>query len=589
MNNEHHNTAAPNGHYPSKAVILGTKEESAGLLKLILGAYDQVRIIETLSDLSRLRSEGHPCRLAILTDGFPEELTIELAELVKQFLAPENMICLVKDDDEQKERKLRSAGLIYYGSYNGFAAFAEKIILHTLTDPGSRGKRPSEQRKDAAIALEKQLANSSSPLRSVARRILFLVSLTSGEAVARVIELALAVAVLALLVLPLSLILLFGKLISGSPIFASREIAGPRGVPLKLLCFSTIASPWSELPAFLELITGRLSLVGTSIEEWKPRNATPEKGYIRMIKPGIISLWDIRRTSKMAHEGQQAIEWEYVFKKHPFYDFMLMLRALPVILYSQKDSSSSPIFRLLDLDVNNLTMLEAVGAMQKCLEEEQKACIYFVNPDCLNKMVSDREYLSTLQGGEFIFPDGIGLVIAGKMLKTPLKENINGTDMLPYLSRMAAAKGYSIFLLGGKPGIAEKAAKNISSAYGVTIAGTAHGYFDHQKGNMEIIRKINSAAPDILLVGFGAPLQEKWIAEYRDQIGAKMLMGVGGLFDFYSGTIRRAPSWIREIGFEWVYRILQEPGRMWRRYVIGNPLFLFRVIKWNLLTQSQNQ
>ena len=161
--------------------------------------------------------------------------------------------------------------------------------------------------------------------------------------------------------------------------------------------------------------------------------------------------------------------------------------------------------------------------------------------------------------------------------------------MLPYICRMAAEKGYSIFLLGGKPGIAEQAGKNIGNAYGVHLAGTAHGYFNHQTESSEVIETINKSGAAILLVGFGAPLQEKWISLHRHELKPDVLMGVGGLFDFYSGTISRAPDWIREIGLEWIYRMLQEPGRMWRRYVVGNPLFLYRVMKWKIFTQSNSR
>ncbi|NTV93680.1 MAG: WecB/TagA/CpsF family glycosyltransferase, partial [Chlorobiaceae bacterium] len=115
------------------------------------------------------------------------------------------------------------------------------------------------------------------------------------------------------------------------------------------------------------------------------------------------------------------------------------------------------------------------------------------------------------------------------------------------------------------------------------------GYFDHRSESDAVIGKINSSGAAILLVAFGAPLQEIWIAEHRQKLLPRVLMGVGGLFDFYSGTIRRAPRWMREIGFEWVYRIFQEPARMWRRYVIGNPLFLYRVMKWKVFTQSNSK
>ena len=121
------------------------------------------------------------------------------------------------------------------------------------------------------------------------------------------------------------------------------------------------------------------------------------------------------------------------------------------------------------------------------------------------------------------------------------------------------------------------------------MAGTAHGYFNHRTESDTVIKEINNSGATILLAGFGAPLQEKWISRHRHELKPLVLMGVGGLFDFYSGTISRAPDWIREIGFEWAFRMLQEPGRMWRRYVVGNPLFLYRVMKWKVFTQSNSR
>jgi N-acetylglucosaminyldiphosphoundecaprenol N-acetyl-beta-D-mannosaminyltransferase len=445
------------------------------------------------------------------------------------------------------------------------------------------------QEYESVKALEERLSGRSSGVKSLMRRGLFRLSAAAAEALARIIEITAALAITLTITVPLVVILLFRKLFTGTPLFTSRTIAGARAIPIRVFRFSNIASTLRDLPLFVEVLTGRLALVGIAIKEWSDSRATPEKGYIDIEKPGVISLWNIRSSSKIAHEGQLSIEWEYIFKKHPFYDFMLLLRALPAMLYSEKSGTSSTVFRLLDINLKNLTMVEAVTLIGSDLAQKKQRSIFFANPDCFNKMISDREYFKILQTGDYIFPDGIGLVIAGKMLQTPLKENINGTDMLPYICRMAAEKGYSIFLLGGKPGIAEQAGKNIGNAYGVHLAGTAHGYFNHQTESSEVIETINKSGAAILLVGFGAPLQEKWISLHRHELKPDVLMGVGGLFDFYSGTISRAPDWIREIGLEWIYRMLQEPGRMWRRYVVGNPLFLYRVMKWKIFTQSNSR
>ena len=162
-----------------------------------------------------------------------------------------------------------------------------------------------------------------------------------------------------------------------------------------------------------------------------------------------------------------------------------------------------------------------------------------------------------------------------------LQENLNGTDLLPYLCSLAVRKGYSLYLLGAKEGVAEAMQENLESLYpGLKIAGTHHGYFDFDAEYESVIAHINESGADILLVAFGAPLQEKFIRNYRNILEPRLLMGVGGLFDFYSNQMPRAPLWMRQIGIEWVYRLFQEPKRMWKRYIIGNPLFLYRVWRW---------
>jgi len=143
--------------------------------------------------------------------------------------------------------------------------------------------------------------------------------------------------------------------------------------------------------------------------------------------------------------------------------------------------------------------------------------------------------------------------------------------------RGGGGAGRSLFLLGARPGVAAAAAQSMRQRYpALRIAGTRDGYFDAAE-EPAVIEQINASGADILLVAFGAPRQDLWLHQHRDVLAPPVRMGVGGLFDFYSGRIPRAPEWMREIGLEWAYGLLQEPGRMWRRYVIGNPLFLYRV------------
>ena len=114
----------------------------------------------------------------------------------------------------------------------------------------------------------------------------------------------------------------------------------------------------------------------------------------------------------------------------------------------------------------------------------------------------------------------------------------------------------------------------------LNIVGTKSGYFDWASDSPGIVNEINDSKANILLVAFGVPLQEKWIDENINKLNSQVIMGVGGLFDFYSGQMKRAPKWMREVGMEWLFRLIKEPKRMWKRYIIGNPLFIYRVYKW---------
>jgi N-acetylglucosaminyldiphosphoundecaprenol N-acetyl-beta-D-mannosaminyltransferase len=224
-------------------------------------------------------------------------------------------------------------------------------------------------------------------------------------------------------------------------------------------------------------------------------------------------------------------------------------------------------------------MNEAVEWIINRAQTGSQAQICFVNPDCLNLAYTNSDYLRVLVRSERVLPDGIGIHVGGRMKGTPMLENVNGTDLFPLLCASAAAVHIPFYLLGARPAVAEATAQAIRARYpGLQVAGTHDGYFAAQD-TAGVIDQINSSGAKILLVAMGAPRQDLWLAANRGQLAPPMLIGVGGLFDFYSGNMPRAPMWMREIGLEWTWRLLREPGRMWRRYLLGNPLFLYRVWK----------
>jgi len=318
------------------------------------------------------------------------------------------------------------------------------------------------------------------------RRFIFQLAYYSGRAVNRLIELIIVLPVVLLLTLPCTLVFFVRKMVTGKAVFAPRDIVGRNGARITIYPLNSPNRFIATLSLFGHVITGQLAITGTVITDWEDRRSGLEQGYIRSIKPGIFSLWYVRQASKIAHEGHDAIEWEYVFKKNILFDFFLLLRTIPAFFYQSDTPGNDDILSLFGLDIANMTMREAIELLGKSIRENKSTAVFYVNPDCLNKIFSDQEYFQILKQADLVLPDGIGLTIAGNMLQTPLKENVNGTDMLPFLCQMAAREDYSLFLLGGRPGVADTMAEKLRNTYGVTVAGTAHGYFDRETENEQI-------------------------------------------------------------------------------------------------------
>lgn len=234
---------------------------------------------------------------------------------------------------------------------------------------------------------------------------------------------------------------------------------------------------------------------------------------------------------------------------------------------------------LFDVPILNVTMAQALERITDAIRARKRSCMYFVNADCLNKTFKDAAYLDALKQADAVFGDGIGVYIASVVAGTPIVDNVNGTDMLPLLCRLCAKEGFSLFLLGAKPGVAERMQGKLCEKYeGLKIIGCHHGHFNRELETRDVIAGVNGSGADILLVAFGAPIQEKWIHDHATEIGCPVVMGVGGLFDFYSGDKPRAPLWMRRLGIEWAHRLFYDPKRLWQRYILGNPLFLWRVL-----------
>jgi exopolysaccharide biosynthesis WecB/TagA/CpsF family protein len=235
-----------------------------------------------------------------------------------------------------------------------------------------------------------------------------------------------------------------------------------------------------------------------------------------------------------------------------------------------------PTTKLLNIHLVNSGLPAALDWLCDRLESGTPARIAFLNAHCANISARDADYRAAMESADAVLADGSGISLALRLKGQKLAANLNGTDLIPALCKRMAESRHSIFLLGGKPGIAEAAAAALRSiAPGLKVAGTHHGFFG-EAGEAAVIRAINASGADVVLVAMGVPSQDLWLNRNAARLSATLTFGVGGLFDFLSGRIPRAPQWLRKAGLEWTYRLYQEPGRMWRRYILGNPAFVVR-------------
>ena len=239
---------------------------------------------------------------------------------------------------------------------------------------------------------------------------------------------------------------------------------------------------------------------------------------------------------------------------------------------------------LLNTCINNLTMPETIDKIEKMISSKNKSYVVAVNIDVIMKIENDPYLKEIVDNADMVLVDGKPLVWISKMYGRPLKAKISGSDLVPLLCDVAAQKGYSIFIIGGKDGIAEQAQKRLESKLpNIKIVGTYAPPMGFEKDEEEL-NKINSmiskAKPDLLIACFGCPKQEKWIYENINKYDAKVSICAGATVDFLAGNVKRAPRWMSEHGLEWFYRFLQEPKRMFKRYFVDDVKILKLIEKY---------
>lgn len=237
---------------------------------------------------------------------------------------------------------------------------------------------------------------------------------------------------------------------------------------------------------------------------------------------------------------------------------------------------------LLNTYINNVTMPETIAAIEQMIETNKKSYVVAINVDVVMKIEQDPYLKKIVDNADMVLVDGKPLVWISKMHGKPLKAKISGSDLVPLLCEVAAEKGYKIFIIGGKEGIAEQAKQKLETKHpNIKITGTYAPPFGFEK-NDEELNKINhmisEAQPDLLIACFGCPKQEKWIYENIEKYNAKVSVCAGATVDFLAGNVKRAPRWMSEYGLEWFYRFLQEPKRMFKRYFVDD-VKIIRLIK----------
>lgn len=235
-------------------------------------------------------------------------------------------------------------------------------------------------------------------------------------------------------------------------------------------------------------------------------------------------------------------------------------------------------YSVFDIRICDCKLGDAKKLLEEIIDTRMQPCsVFFVNTASFNIAFSKQGFRETVNRADIVFGDGTGVRWAARVLAgRKLKDNVNGTDLLPDLLYKPAKRGTTYFMLGAEPDVIEIAAKNAPALFPESkLVGYHHGFIKPEECD-SVVEQINNSKADILLVGMGSPIQEAWIAENIHKIELPVTIAVGGLFSYWSDHLDRAPYWLRRIGMEWIHVLLRQPWK-WKRYIIGNALFLARI------------
>lgn len=294
---------------------------------------------------------------------------------------------------------------------------------------------------------------------------------------------------------------------------------------------------------------------------------------------GWISPVDARLALGLAYEDPAEIERSYFRKRSIGSDVAVLVRTLIArALAPDRTGRTEARPFVVAARVDNVTIAETVERIARGPARGRTRMVHFVHPHALNLATRDATLRAQIADADLVLPDGIGLQLAARIVRSPLQHNVNGTDLLPRLCAALVESQTPLSLIGAAPGVAQACADRLRASHpGLQIALVENGFLDDAA--IARVRSTLASSGGVALVAMGSPLQERFAWTHLADIPGLCVVTVGGLFDFYSGRIPRAPQALRDVGLEWCWRLAQEPTRLARRYLVGNPLFLLRALR----------
>jgi N-acetylglucosaminyldiphosphoundecaprenol N-acetyl-beta-D-mannosaminyltransferase len=346
-----------------------------------------------------------------------------------------------------------------------------------------------------------------------------------------------------------------------------------------------------ELPQFLNVLRGEMSLVGT-----RPPTLDEVKAYSRddwqrlSVKPGVTGLWQTHRDKySLNFEKVVDLDIDYAKRWSRQLDLKVIAKTVQQILLcfelGQSILPRSGLYEakvpILNLEIDNLSSIQL-------LRQLNQGVVFTPNVDHLMQLQRDQDFYRVYHQADFKICDSQILVYASHFLGRPIRERISGSDFFPDFCQFHKDnESIRIFLLGGKQGVAKRAQARLNRRFRRQIVVDAHSpsfsFAENPQESQEIVARINQCQPTVLAVGVGAPKQEKWICQYKDKLpSVQIFLAIGATIDFDAGSKRRAPQWVSNMGVEWLYRLGSEPQRLWRRYLIDDIPFIWLLLKQKL-------